>query len=308
MSGSRTPVAGRYGKELIVGASRWVVLVGLLGLLAIPADVRGQDKKPEALPVEEAWRKARVDGKYGMLLAQIKVEGDVEKYKDFTDYGFRTEAKYGEHNNLPKGHWVYVYPYWYIWRDVNGPQEPPKREWGPEQATGAPDTQAAGDIVTAWASLTEDGQDEWLMLEYADPVVPSGVIVYETFNPGAVNRITIFDLEGKEVEIWKDKDPLAGEDMGNFTANCKVKFKTTRVKVYLDSKNVAGWNEIDAVGLVDADGKTQWATVAHASTTYAEPAAAVVGANVQQMEARIKALEEEVRILKEEIEKLKKKN
>jgi hypothetical protein len=42
-----------------------------------------------------------------------------------------------------------------------------KRSGGPEQATGPPDTPRAGDISTAWASQTADGQDEWLRLHYA---------------------------------------------------------------------------------------------------------------------------------------------
>ncbi len=44
------------------------------------------------------------------------------------------------------------------------------RAWGPEQATGAPNTATAGDQQTAWASRTQDGQPEWLVLEYDHPV------------------------------------------------------------------------------------------------------------------------------------------
>src|SRR5688572_23368792 len=36
------------------------------------------------------------------------------------------------------------------------------RPWGPEQATGKPDTPWNGDIKTAWASETQDDEDEWL--------------------------------------------------------------------------------------------------------------------------------------------------
>src|SRR5438552_2365475 len=57
-----------------------------------------------------------------------------------------------------------------------------KRGWGPEQATGAPDTPLAGDYTTAWASATPDGQDEWLELEYAKPVLAEAVLIHETYN------------------------------------------------------------------------------------------------------------------------------
>ena len=44
------------------------------------------------------------------------------------------------------GHWVWVEPYWYIWRDIKA-DVGPKRAWGPEQATGEPDTNEAGDFA-----------------------------------------------------------------------------------------------------------------------------------------------------------------
>ena len=41
------------------------------------------------------------------------------------------------------------------------------------------------------------------------------------------------------------------------------------MKIYLDTKRVNGWNEIDAVELVGKDGSKQWAVNASASSTYA---------------------------------------
>src|SRR5205823_2443181 len=112
----------------------------------------------------EALKRAAVNGKYEMLLRQIKVAEDRDTYGDFSDYGPYDGTDYAGHADLPKGHWVYVAPYWYIWRDLKATPKV-KRNWGPEQATGPPDTEMAGDIVTAWASRTPDEQDEWLLLE-----------------------------------------------------------------------------------------------------------------------------------------------
>ena len=46
----------------------------------------------------------------------------------------------------------------------------------------------------------------------------------------------------------------------------RVDFETVRVKLYLDTKRVKGWNEIDAVGLLNERGETQWANAAQASS------------------------------------------
>src|SRR5262245_28626382 len=71
-----------------------------------------------------------------------------------------------------------------------------KRAWGPEQATGAPDSPGAGDQASAWASATEDDDDEWLELEYAAPVVAESALIYEVFNPGAVFKIVGYSASG----------------------------------------------------------------------------------------------------------------
>jgi beta-lactamase regulating signal transducer with metallopeptidase domain len=148
------------------------------------------------------------------------------------------------------------------------------RNWGPEQATGAPNVPQAGDDSQAWASLTEDGQDEWLCLEYAEAVTPLALMVYESCNPGALWKVSIFTEDDRELELWKGKDPVApGSGSGVALIQLKVDFrdlKTKKVKLYFKSMEVKGWNEIDAVGLLDAAGRLQWATAATASSSYAE--------------------------------------
>jgi hypothetical protein len=275
----------------------------LLALLVLPgASAEKQPQTADEPALEAALKKARVNGKYEMLLRQIKVVKDRDRYSAFRDTGLQDRVEYAGHKDLAKGHWVYVAPYWYIWRDL-AKAEKVKRPWGPEQATGPPDTDQAGDFPTAWASLTPDGQDEWLLLEYAEPIVPKEVVIHETFNPGAVYRVTAFKLNGDEVEIWKGADPTpADKESGVSVIPAKAKFKTNRVKVYIASKDVPGWNEIDAVGLRDAKGKTHWATAADASSTFARNGAERA---IDGREQRIRKLEREVRELKEMVKELK---
>ena len=95
------------------------------------------------------------------------------------------------------------------------------------------------------------------MLEYDEFVAPTAVLVHETYNPGALVRVTVFKLDGDEVEVWKGKDPTpAGSARGESEVTFQVSFKTNRVKIYIDSPGVPGWNEIDAVGLRNKAKKT----------------------------------------------------
>jgi hypothetical protein len=100
------------------------------------------------------------------------------------------------------------------------------------------------------------------------------VLVYETFNPGALSKVTVFREDGTEVEAWSGADPTPpGSVKGISEVPVDFNFKTKRVKIYLSSTKVAGWNEIDAVGIKDADGKILWAARAWASSSYAGPVA-----------------------------------
>lgn len=251
-----------------------------------------------ALSLDDAYRKARANGKYRMLLTQLKVEQDREEFGDFHESGLVGRPRYAGYTNLPGGYWVYVYPYWYIWRDLTAvPNE--KEGWSADQAAGAPDTPASGDFPTAWASLSPDGQREWLILEYAEPMQPKAIRIHETWNPGAVNRISAFMLSGEEVTVWSGRDPTAvGSDRGVSVIPLKIGFKTSRVRISINSPDVEGWNEIDAVGLDDADGKTHWAAAAHASSTNAPPnrrellnALIVTNRQIQILEQRVLQLQ-----------------
>jgi hypothetical protein len=143
------------------------------------------------------------------------------------------------------------------------------RPWGPEQAIGAPNTWQAGDLATAWASRTPDGGAEWLQLSYSNAVTVDRVRVRETFNPGAIARVTAVQANGQEATLWEGDEPDGVAPVETeFTAAYDV---TARViKIYLDTSRVPGWNEIDAVELVGRDGSRQWAAEAAASSTYAD--------------------------------------
>ena len=59
----------------------------------------------------------RHPSRHSRLLRRLYLPNDQQTYTRFRDWGRWEGTTYGGFTNLPPGYWVYVYPYWYIWRD-----------------------------------------------------------------------------------------------------------------------------------------------------------------------------------------------
>ncbi len=143
------------------------------------------------------------------------------------------------------------------------------RSWGPEQATGAPDTMTAGDQRTAWAPAVADGGVEWLEAEFASPADLAKIVVRQTCNPGCITKVVAISDSGAEIPVWAGVDPSTGQALADTPFAVPSGVHAKRVKVYLDTSKVAGWEEIDAMQIVGRDGTAQWAKSVNSSSTYA---------------------------------------
>jgi hypothetical protein len=90
-----------------------------LGVLAnsLSASHRLGENKPAAV-----LRQGSVEGKYSRLLHVLHAPADQGMYNSFQEFGFWNGTLYAGQDNLKPGHWVYVYPRWFIWQE--GPKQP----------------------------------------------------------------------------------------------------------------------------------------------------------------------------------------
>ena len=125
-------------------------------------------------------------------------------------------------------------------------------DWSAQQATGEPDTLDGGDTPTAWAAAFVDSEAESLVLAFDLPVIPAGIEIYESYNPGAIVMIEVLDPNTDEwVVVWEGSADTAGQDVAVFSpALAAVDFATNQVRLTIDEPSVSGWNEIDAVKLI----------------------------------------------------------
>ncbi|MFV1958554.1 MAG: hypothetical protein ACC662_03980 [Planctomycetota bacterium] len=143
--------------------------------------------------------------------------------------------------------------------------------WSPAQATGEPDTLAGGDLMTAWAAERGDMGEVWLELDFERAVLPDGIRIHETFNPGAVARVEAKRADGGGYEVlWEGTAPTSRAPRWFEPPLLRATGPTRTIRVLLDTDRIPGWNEIDAVELT-GDGVVQWAIAARASSSYGAP-------------------------------------
>lgn len=70
---------------------------------------------------DQALERASVGGKYADLAARIVAPEDAERYRDFHEYGQYPGTDYLGQREIPAGYWVYVHPWWFVWRTVRTP-------------------------------------------------------------------------------------------------------------------------------------------------------------------------------------------
>ncbi|MBA3453851.1 MAG: hypothetical protein H0T42_12220 [Deltaproteobacteria bacterium] len=124
--------------------------------------------------------------------------------------------------------------------------------WAATKVLGAPDVfPGHGDNANAWASLDADDRDEWIDVRYAQPMRISAVEVYENFNPGSISRIELITTEGRYITGYEGSPSATGQGGNKLRAEVGcTSAAIVGVRVTLASPMVAGWNELDAIGIV----------------------------------------------------------
>ncbi len=124
--------------------------------------------------------------------------------------------------------------------------------WTPGHMTGRPDVYPRyGDYDTAWVASASDGGQEWVELFYDEAVYVNRIDVYETHNPGAIVKAELIDETGRNHVIWEGRAGAAPEESRVFMIeNTSTNVPARRVRLVLQTDQVPGWNEIDAVCLI----------------------------------------------------------
>jgi hypothetical protein len=73
-------------------------------------------------------RGASYNGRYSSLRKTLYIPEDRKKHGDSKEFGYMKNSTYYSYSRLPKGYWVYYYPYMYIWGRVERPSYDDERK------------------------------------------------------------------------------------------------------------------------------------------------------------------------------------
>ena len=89
-------------------------------------------------------------------------------------------------------------------------------------------------------------------MRFASPVRAQAITWVETFNPGAIARVDDVSDPSTPVNVWEGAVSAPGPHATVWTLTLPAPRVITALRLVLDTSRVAGWNEIDAIGLIPA--------------------------------------------------------
>lgn len=128
-----------------------------------------------------------------------------------------------------------------------------KTQFLPIQVLGKPNKLPAfGTSGVAWSPELEDNLKEFIRVNYKKADYIQQVAVGESFNPGTITAIHLYDSLGTEHLIYENLEPkpIIGSLGRMFNVFFTMTtYKVKDVKITLNTKSVPGYNHIDAIGI-----------------------------------------------------------
>jgi hypothetical protein len=194
-----------------------------------------------------------IAGDRWLQMAAVPPWGDATEYDEYFDWVVPpTEPPEAIKTLIPDpSEFTMPHLVWATGVDLFSSQYKPQG-YDADQVLGVPDVYPSHkDSASAWAPAGRDGTHEWIVVHFVPPVEATGVVVVETFNPGAVVRIDDFSNNAIAEPLWFGASPTANQSR-LLLLNLSERRTIYSLRVVLDTSRVAGWNEIDGIGLVRA--------------------------------------------------------
>lgn len=127
-------------------------------------------------------------------------------------------------------------------------------EFSSRQVLGRPNVYpASGENKNAWQPK-DKSKEQFIKVGFLTPIIPKQIVIAETNHPGSVQKVFVYDAQGKEFEITNF------QNSGTTEANRLLVIKPNDVKFYILAVKIvlkagAATEGIDAIGISES-GKT----------------------------------------------------
>jgi OOP family OmpA-OmpF porin len=107
---------------------------------------------------------------------------------------------------------------------------------------------------SAWAPSKENNPNgEWIRVGFSKPQYVQQVIINETFNPGTISAVFLEDVKGNSYQIYADSTLSRIERWQPLIIKIeRSSYLVAGLKVLLSTSAVSGYNQIDAIGILDS--------------------------------------------------------
>jgi len=146
----------------------------------------------------------------------------------------------------------------WAWKVVKYSSQFSKADKAAMQILGQPNVMPrGGEAPTAWAVKFKDGKEAdknaFIRVEYENPSIIQQVVIAESFNPGAITKITLYGPEKQELVVYEGTAQSVNVEsrMVNIFLDKPTDFPVEQLEIRLNPIAVAGLNQIDAVGVAE---------------------------------------------------------
>lgn len=141
-----------------------------------------------------------------------------------------------------------------IWADkvISFSSEYDSKEYSAQQVLGPPSKlPATGRSTTAWSARYPDMGREFIKVEFAQPTSVQSIFIGETLNPGAIQSITLYDVNGVPEEVYRNRNPnpIAQEGRLYHITIAPTAYQAKSLHLILKTDAVPGYNQIDCIGI-----------------------------------------------------------
>lgn len=135
-------------------------------------------------------------------------------------------------------------------RDRNNP-----KQYQARQALGAPSIRSDfGASTCAWAAdRPDDPNGAMIAVGFAEPQQVQQILIHENYHAGAIQRITLRDINRKLYVVYENDNPTAArEEQRLFKLKIdRTDYDVDAIRIELATAAVPGFNQIDAIGIAD---------------------------------------------------------